>query len=454
MSGTAASNPPSNPQESLAPLRALTSGAIENQLAAMWRQVSSADLAAGGAAVARASVMTLVAYAENPARGKLVEEVISDLIAQMAARAIVLMPTPAQPASPSIEVALYIKDRDANNNAGHGEEVLIRAHDDAVWHLAGAVLPLVLSGLPAFLWWTGEPPWHTELLESLVDGCDRLIVDGSEVSHVERSLVRLAELVSRKKHSCAVTDLNWRRQRPWRELIAQFFDAPSVRPYLYGIDRVTIEYAAGAEGSPTNPAQAYLLTGWLASRLGWTPYGSARLQGVEPARECTLVSPQGGAISVEMNPRFDVPIKPWIEIVPKLQQALPQGSAHGAMPAIGESGAACAENGASLPTPRLTAVGPGALMSVHLHANLHTATGDKSGTFTVAREADLETASLLCHADCAVPSQTCHLPALGELEHLKEQLQLLDHDAIYEQAIAMASRLIAPVAHGGRRSTP
>lgn len=438
---------PSGPQGPEIPLRTLTSEAIESELMTMWRQAATVGLASGNPVLAHNSVMTLVAYTPDTEHGQRVGEVVGALIGQVAARAIVLVPVPAQPGSPPVEVSLRIQDRDAQNKPAHGEEILIQAHDDAVWHLPGAVLPLVLSGLPAFLWWTGEPPWHTELFDALVDGCDRLIVDSSEVAHAERTLVRLAELVSRKKSSCAVTDLNWCRQLPWRELVAQFFDAPNVRPYLVGIDRVSIEYAAGEEGSPTNPAQAYLFAGWLASRLGWVPRGSIPVDGMEADREYTLTNAQNRLIRVELSPRYGVPIQPWIDIVPLVQQAQPHLAANGSAGSAGENGA----RGASAAPAHLAAIGPGALMLVHLHANLR-AGGGKTGIFAVARETDLATASSLCQAaDSAMPSQSSHLPTLGETQSLLDQLQMLGHDTIYEEALAAAARLIAPSGWRGGR---
>jgi glucose-6-phosphate dehydrogenase assembly protein OpcA len=436
------------------PLRTLTSDAIENQLMVMWRQVASTDLASGNPVLAHNSVMTLVAYTPGKQQSRRVCEVVGDVLGRVAARAIVLVPVPAQPGAPPVEVSLRIHERDANNQPAHGEEILIQAHDDAVWHLPGAVLPLVLSGLPAFLWWTGEPPWQTELFDALVDGCDRLIVDASEVEHAERTLVRLHELVGRKKTSCAVTDLNWRRQTPWRELVAQFFDAPAVRPYLFGLDRVSIEYAADTDGAATNPAQAYLLAGWLASRLGWMPRGGIPVDAREPAREYTLVTAQNRSVRIELTPRYGVPIRPWIDLVPQMQpvqaQSRPGGDGAGAGGSNGRDNGAANGNGAragsgaaSAASIQLAALGPGALMSVHLHATL---TG-KTATFAVAREADLTTASMLCHADsalCAVPSQSSHLPTLGETQYLMDQLQMLGHDTVYEEALAAAARLIAP----------
>jgi glucose-6-phosphate dehydrogenase assembly protein OpcA len=429
-------------------LRTLTSEAIERALMVMWRQVATVGLASGNPVLAHNSVMTLVAYTPDQAYGRRVGEVVGAIIGQVAARAIVLVPVPAQPGTPPVEVSLRIQDRDAQNQPAHGEEILIQVHDEAVWHLPGAVLPLVLSGLPAFLWWTGEPPWQKELFDALVDGCDRLIVDLSEVTHAEHALVRLAELVSRKKTSCAVTDLNWCRQLPWRGLVAQFFDAPSVWPYLAGIDHVSIEYAAGEEGTATNPTQAYLFAGWLASRLGWTPRGGISVDGLEADREYTLANAQNRLIRVELRPRYGVPIQPWIDIVPLAQGAQPHPAGKRGGGSAGE------ENGvraASVAPTHLAAVGPGALMSVHLHATLR-AEGGKTGIFVVAREADLATASSLCQAEgCAMPSQTSHLPTLGETQYLLDQLQMLGHDTVYEEALAAAARLVAPSGRRGGR---
>ena len=68
----------------------------------------------------------------------------------------------------------------------------------------------------------------------------------------------------------AVTDMNWGRLTPWREMVAGFFDPPNIRPYLDRIGHVNIEYAMPeSHHGPINRSQALLVAGWLASRLGW-----------------------------------------------------------------------------------------------------------------------------------------------------------------------------------------
>ncbi len=117
----------------------------------------------------------------------------------------------------------------------------------------------------------------------------------------------------RRKKASAFSDLNWARQAPWRELTAQFFDDRQLMPYLEGIDRVTIEYAAGEEDQPANAAQGHLFAGWLASRLGWRPLG-AMGRGMDSARQYTFVGPHGKHIALEINARFGVPLRRWLDV--------------------------------------------------------------------------------------------------------------------------------------------
>jgi glucose-6-phosphate dehydrogenase assembly protein OpcA len=256
------------------------------------------------------------------------------------------------------------------------------------------------------------------LLEALVDGCDRMIVDTSEAERGAQALAALYDLVRRKKASTAFSDLNWARLSPWRELTAQFFDDRQLLSYLERIDRVTVEYASAEEDQLTNPAQGYLFAGWLASRLGWRPLGAGG-RGVNSARQYTFVNTHGQHVALEINARFGVPLRRWLDLA--LDGAVAPASA--------------------------PAVGPGAVMSVYLHANAQ----GQMGSFTVAREADLEHASTLCQTGAAYPSQTVSLRALGEGARLVDQLQQPGHDAIYEEALTMAAQLTGPV--GERRRT-
>jgi glucose-6-phosphate dehydrogenase assembly protein OpcA len=114
---------------------------------------------------------------------------------------------------------------------------------------ASIVEPLLISDLPVFMRWRGKPPWGASELEQLVGVADRLIVDSTEWDDVPDSYRRLAELFSR----CAASDIAWARTSRWRSHLATMWPAVA--------DVQTIRVRGTA-------AQAWLLCGWLRSRLG------------------------------------------------------------------------------------------------------------------------------------------------------------------------------------------
>ena len=114
---------------------------------------------------------------------------------------------------------------------------------------ASVVEPLLISDLPVFLRWRGEPPWGTQALGQLVDLTDRLIVNSIEWVDVPAPYPRLAELFPR----CAASDIAWARTSRWRSHLATLW------PAIADVHTVRVRGTA---------AQAWLLCGWLRSRLG------------------------------------------------------------------------------------------------------------------------------------------------------------------------------------------
>ena len=114
---------------------------------------------------------------------------------------------------------------------------------------ASVVEPLLISDLPVFLRWRGEPPWGAPELGQLVDVTDRLIVDSTEWDDLPGAYGRLAELFP----LCAASDIAWARTSRWREHLAKLW------PAIAEVETVRVRGTA---------AQAWLLCGWLRSRLG------------------------------------------------------------------------------------------------------------------------------------------------------------------------------------------
>jgi glucose-6-phosphate dehydrogenase assembly protein OpcA len=113
---------------------------------------------------------------------------------------------------------------------------------------ASIVEPLLIYDLPVFLRWRGEPPWGTPELEQLIGVTDRLIVDSTEWDDVPASYGRLAELFA----GCAASDIAWARTSRWRSHLATLW------PAIADVRTVRVHGTA---------AQAWLLCGWLRSRL-------------------------------------------------------------------------------------------------------------------------------------------------------------------------------------------
>jgi hypothetical protein len=114
---------------------------------------------------------------------------------------------------------------------------------------ASIVEPLLISDLPVFLRWRGEPSWDAPELEQLVGVTDRLIVDSTEWDDLPDSYRRLAELFAR----CAASDIAWARTSRWRQHLATLW------PAIADVRTIRVRGTA---------AQAWLLGGWLRSRLG------------------------------------------------------------------------------------------------------------------------------------------------------------------------------------------
>jgi glucose-6-phosphate dehydrogenase assembly protein OpcA len=127
------------------------------------------------------------------------------------------------------------------------EQIFLTARASA---LPSAVLSLLVTDLPTYVWWLGPIPADMALLTAFGRHSTSTIVD-SNVSSLE-GVAAVGRLQP------AVTDLAWLRLEPWREAIASLFDPPPAAEALGGLHAVDVQ-------GPVNEAR--LLAGWLGSRL-------------------------------------------------------------------------------------------------------------------------------------------------------------------------------------------
>jgi glucose-6-phosphate dehydrogenase assembly protein OpcA len=146
------------------------------------------------------------------------------------------------------------------------ELVVLRVQGAAGTHLAALVDPLLVSGVPTYLWWLGTPPFgHPELTDALKIA-DALVLDSARFERPYQSFLALADLALRSHPNLGLADFQWQRLTPWRETAAQFFSPQERRPLLNGITEIGVDYAGDGRG---NRIAAALLVGWFASALSW-----------------------------------------------------------------------------------------------------------------------------------------------------------------------------------------
>jgi glucose-6-phosphate dehydrogenase assembly protein OpcA len=175
------------------------------------------------------------------------EDVLAGLAERHPSRTVVLVPEPdaADGLDGEVEVDVF--------PAGEGrqictETIRIRLKGPRASAPASVVQPLLLPDLPAFLRWRGLPPFGASEFEQLIDVVDRLIVDSTEWPDLPESYRGLLDIFDR----VAVSDIAWARTSRWRPMLA------SLWPDIANVKRIRVKGTS---------AQAYLLAGWLRSRL-------------------------------------------------------------------------------------------------------------------------------------------------------------------------------------------
>jgi glucose-6-phosphate dehydrogenase assembly protein OpcA len=274
--------------------------AVERELARL-RRAAVAHARERGHTLARASVLNLVVYAEREVHARRAARTVGELALRHPSRAIVLLGDRGREGVvASVKLHCHVPQADGAQPVLY-EQILARVRGDFDERVASVVIPLLVPDLPVFLWWTGTPPSDARRLDDLVGLADRFIVDSADFARADRTLPEVARL---GRLGVGVTDLNWARLTHWRELLAQFFDVPSWRPFLDGVTGIRTGFAVDMDGRDIHPSQALLLLGWLASRLGWRP-----VEALAPAEAGGLLfrmqRADGAAVMVRLRPRFE-----------------------------------------------------------------------------------------------------------------------------------------------------
>jgi Glucose-6-phosphate dehydrogenase subunit N-terminal domain/Glucose-6-phosphate dehydrogenase subunit C-terminal domain len=211
-------------------------------------QLRAATASEGGSPSLRTSVMTHMAWVPDEWADR-ARAALSGMAERHPSRTILLLPEPnagSDGIDASVALACYAVPGVEREVCS--EVIELRLRGSRAKAPASIVEPLLISDLPVFLRWRGEPPWGAQELEQLVGVTDRLIVDSTEWDDLPFPYTNLATLFGR----AVVSDIAWARTSRWRELLA------SLWPDVADVRTIRVH---GTE------AQAFLLAGWLRSRL-------------------------------------------------------------------------------------------------------------------------------------------------------------------------------------------
>ncbi len=246
--------------------------AIDRTLSAIWR-----DAAGSNNSVSRVCVLNLVAMLDSADQIGPTTEMIARLTDRFPSRAIVVAAT--EDAGPPLEawVQAHCQLPSPGRPQVCCEQISVVARPDGHARLPGLILPLLVPDVPVVLWWPRGEPFGGPLYGRLQPLADHIIVDSRTFQAGLSGLERLVGAC----HGAAVSDLGWGRLTSWRELVAQFFDAPGMLRHLNTLESVAVRYRA-ADDSLEARMPALLLVGWLAARLGWQIADGAALSFVRP----------------------------------------------------------------------------------------------------------------------------------------------------------------------------
>jgi glucose-6-phosphate dehydrogenase assembly protein OpcA len=251
---------------------------IERELLSLWH-LAADNMRISQNMNVRTSVLNFIICAPNPASAKRASTLLRGLSSTHIARVILVILDAQSNYPPDISTWITLRSFPIISDIMRHtfEQITALFTANAIYDAANLVHSLLKPDLPVYLWWVDDLPTDLSIFCQILTNNKRVIVDSNEFIAPEERIQQLSQFLQ-VTPDCALSDLNWGRITPWRELIAQFFDVADYRPYLVNINSIEIEHAVlplSEAPSPqdtsisSNPIPALLLATWLQTRLGW-----------------------------------------------------------------------------------------------------------------------------------------------------------------------------------------
>jgi len=232
-------------------------GRLELELRDLW-----APPAPGEPLRSRACTMNLVVVTSSLAVAERYTPVVDEVTQAIPCRAIVVTMTPS-----STETSLdgEVSAVCGVDNMACSERVSIHASGAACPRVASVVDTLMVPELPTTLVWLARLHMGDPVFLELAADSQRVVLDTDYTSL--SSLLALSKWAREGRSTVAVADLAWTRIAVWQDMCARFFDDEAMQPLAQGVESLRIVQMS--DTGARLGAEAALLLGWLASRLGW-----------------------------------------------------------------------------------------------------------------------------------------------------------------------------------------
>jgi glucose-6-phosphate dehydrogenase assembly protein OpcA len=259
---------------------------------------------AGAAPVQRARMSNLVIFCNSLEQSILLNEQVPAISMVHPARVLLLV---GDSDMPDRELTSRVTVRplgEGSKRYACAEQVTLHAGGAFVDRLPFAVRALLIGDLPVNLLWAAPtpPPLAGALLYELAENAQQIIYDSLGWRDPARGVSATGTWLDQVERSTGFTpgqgtgsggrwrvasDLNWRRLKYWRRLLAQSLEPASAPGAAESVSEVRIEHG------PHAVIQGWLLASWLSRRLDWRVQAGKLTPGVEMS--WAFVTPRGRA---------------------------------------------------------------------------------------------------------------------------------------------------------------
>jgi glucose-6-phosphate dehydrogenase assembly protein OpcA len=150
------------------------------------------------------------------------------------------------------------------------EQIMLTAHGADRATIPNVLASLLVPDVPSVLLWKAAVAAGDPLLLQLCGLVDKMIIDSSEEPEPSATLRGWNVFARAHDRDFQAGDLAWAHLTPWRSALAHLFDAQNMRDLLRSLQSVETTFTVSSGPPHSGASQGLLLYAWLHSRLGWT----------------------------------------------------------------------------------------------------------------------------------------------------------------------------------------